>query len=634
MMMPPLAAFALLNVLAACVLAGLAVTVARFLRAPGLRHLLWLLVLARLIAPPVFEWGLLPALEGTEEFRGGGAAEIATSAATAVTTVPGPGAATASPMVAGPIDPAGSAVGARGSAGIAAWLWLWGLGALALATLYGWRWWRFRTTLAEAVPAGADLASRAAELAARLGIPTAPEVLLCRRSQSPMVLPALRRPRVLLPSLLVEALTPGELDTVLLHELAHVRRRDYLVRVLETVVTVAYWWLPVVWWARSELRAAEELCCDEVVLAALPGSGRAYARGIMKTLEFVSPHSGVPALASGMSTFSRMEERLTMIMRPVSSQTFRRRRIVPLVIAVMTLGVFPTFAERSPQSDEDLSQQARAQKIAIEREALQVRGRQMEFKLRQLDARRELEAKQARIKLDQMDRQAQEFEAAGNIENAAEIRSTMAHLEQELKIAHARQEMEQEQMERMSRYELEVHGKRLEIEALRVSGRQVEAEQKLAELAEVEEALEREAMDGRRQEMALEERAMGARLENLRAEQTRLEAEGRSEDAARLADRIQHSEFQRQQMQLERAFEAQQRALQMKQRSLDRARERAVRERELHQVGRRFLDQVRELRRLASRLPDGGSTGRLLEELELEAERLQAESQPPETSNR
>ena len=64
---------------------------------------------------------------------------------------------------------------------------------------------------------------------------------------------------------------------LLLHELAHLKRRDHWVRWLELVVAGLYWWHPVVWWARRALREAEEQCCDAWVVWAMPDRSRTYA---------------------------------------------------------------------------------------------------------------------------------------------------------------------------------------------------------------------------------------------------------------------------------------------------------------------------------------------------------------------
>src|SRR6202022_2157966 len=100
-------------------------------------------------------------------------------------------------------------------------------------------------------------------------------------------------------SALWDRLTSEQQTTLLTHELAHLRRRDHWVRGLELVVTGLYWWHPIVWWARRELRQAEEECCDAWVVAALPRAAKAYAIALMETLDFLS--EARPALPLGAS---------------------------------------------------------------------------------------------------------------------------------------------------------------------------------------------------------------------------------------------------------------------------------------------------------------------------------------------
>ena len=72
------------------------------------------------------------------------------------------------------------------------------------------------------------------------------------------------------------------------HELAHFRRRDHWVRWLEAVVLAVYWWHPVAWWARRGLRAAEERCCDAWAVWLLDGNARSYGETLLVTVDFLS----------------------------------------------------------------------------------------------------------------------------------------------------------------------------------------------------------------------------------------------------------------------------------------------------------------------------------------------------------
>jgi hypothetical protein len=74
------------------------------------------------------------------------------------------------------------------------------------------------------------------------------------------------RPVILLPAAVFTGLTPEQLEAVLAHELAHVRRCDYLVNLLQTVIETALFYHPAVWWISRRLREEREVCCDDIVL--------------------------------------------------------------------------------------------------------------------------------------------------------------------------------------------------------------------------------------------------------------------------------------------------------------------------------------------------------------------------------
>jgi hypothetical protein len=158
------------------------------------------------------------------------------------------------------------------------------------------------------------------------------------------------KPRLLVPSRLWQALTEEQRAVLLLHELAHLRRCDHWVRGLEIVTTCLYWWHPVVWWARRELREAEEQCCDAWVVWALPRSARAYALALVETLDFLSEaRPALPAAASGVGHVHDLRRRLTMIMR---GSTPRRLTwggfLAVLGVGAVLLPLVPTWAQDSP----------------------------------------------------------------------------------------------------------------------------------------------------------------------------------------------------------------------------------------------------------------------------------------------
>ena len=63
-------------------------------------------------------------------------------------------------------------------------------------------------------------------------------------------------------------LAPQQLEAVLAHELAHIRRHDYLVNVLQMMAETLFFYHPAIWWASRRIRVERELCCDDVAVQA------------------------------------------------------------------------------------------------------------------------------------------------------------------------------------------------------------------------------------------------------------------------------------------------------------------------------------------------------------------------------
>jgi hypothetical protein len=111
---------------------------------------------------------------------------------------------------------------------------------------------------------------------------------------TPSVIGAIR-PLILLPVAALTTLTPGQVEALLAHELAHIRRRDYLVNLLQTVVETLLFFHPGVWWMSSRIRAEREHCCDDVAVAVC-GEAESYAAALA---ELAAVRSGGAALAMG-----------------------------------------------------------------------------------------------------------------------------------------------------------------------------------------------------------------------------------------------------------------------------------------------------------------------------------------------
>ena len=174
-------------------------------------------------------------------------------------------------------------------------------GAVAWWVLAAVRIIRFQRLMKDIDPAPEEWQARTHELAVRLGLCEAPSLCLVPGRVPPMLWAIGGRPRLLVPSELWSATSLDERTSLLLHELAHLKRRDHWVRWLELIVGGLYWWHPAVWWGRRLLREAEEQCCDAWVVWAMPRGAKTYATALLSAIEFVSGARTAPAASSATS---------------------------------------------------------------------------------------------------------------------------------------------------------------------------------------------------------------------------------------------------------------------------------------------------------------------------------------------
>jgi hypothetical protein len=111
-------------------------------------------------------------------------------------------------------------------------------------------------------------------LKTRLRVSRPVQLLVSSLVQAPVVVGWLR-PAVLVPVGALAGLPADQVEALLLHELAHIRRHDYLVNLLQGVVEAILFYHPAVWWISGHIRVERELCCDDIAVAA---SGDVLAR--------------------------------------------------------------------------------------------------------------------------------------------------------------------------------------------------------------------------------------------------------------------------------------------------------------------------------------------------------------------
>lgn len=383
------------NVLLALVLAIFTAILARLYRNPQLAHALWALVLLKLITPPFAEL-TLPTTWLTSIASAFPESESRSPTQTAIewdTVSKSPsqfseeatpngfaglrpeeaGHESSSGILSALAPSCGNAVDLVTSYGLHFVGIIWCAGSLAYAFGMVWRCLQFRTVLAAANDASAETRAAASGLALRMGLRRCPPLRVVDAQLPPLVWSLGFKPSILLPLNLLSDLDTAQRDAVIAHELAHVRRRDHLVRWLEIAVLIVFWWNPVAWYARWKLRESEEECCDTWVVWALPNHRRSYGQAMLKTTEFLTERSALPALAASAFGQPFLKRRIEMIMK---KQMRRKMSLTTFAFAtLLAVGVLPVLAQtddsstRSDDRHESIAVRSLAEKTSVDQGA-------------------------------------------------------------------------------------------------------------------------------------------------------------------------------------------------------------------------------------------------------------------------
>jgi beta-lactamase regulating signal transducer with metallopeptidase domain len=180
-------------------------------------------------------------------------------------------------------------------------------------------------------------------LGQRLGVVRTVHVFASEAVRVPTVVGWLR-PVILLPVSVITALPATHLDAVLAHELAHVRRHDYLVNAVQTIVETLLFYHPAVWWCSRQIRIEREHCCDDLVVEAC-GDRVGYARALAQLEEL----RGLEPMLSLNATGGRLIDRVRRMLghEPMNarrSTTWMIAAGLTVLVAAVILAPVMTFA--------------------------------------------------------------------------------------------------------------------------------------------------------------------------------------------------------------------------------------------------------------------------------------------------
>jgi beta-lactamase regulating signal transducer with metallopeptidase domain len=193
----------------------------------------------------------------------------------------------------------------------------------------------------ESASPGAEWEERLRTLAQTLGITQ--QVLMAESAiaKVPMVIGHFK-PIILIPAALLTAMQPAEIEAVLVHELAHIRRRDYLVNMLQHLMEIVFFFNPAVLWVSSLIKTERENCCDDITLGRT-NDKTAYIRALICCQEF---QSQTPSMAVGLAGRKNLLGRVNRMVSHSNHSLSAIEKSLLTVCLVMAGIMLAAFAER------------------------------------------------------------------------------------------------------------------------------------------------------------------------------------------------------------------------------------------------------------------------------------------------
>ncbi|MCA9177797.1 MAG: hypothetical protein KDB14_25195 [Planctomycetales bacterium] len=299
---------------------------------PAVQHLLWLVILVKFITPPIVVWpwsvdelrSIVWAQDS--EHQVGSMQRTPTIENVAAPTPPfAPTEIGSTDSAAAPMEIAsapGEATTATAEAGWARWsrlvrfaaLGVWLSGAIACQIEQTRRLVQCARLIRNGEPAPEHLRKQLASAATLLR--TNPPMAVVLRSIPSPFLWCVGVTRLAWPESLSSVADVERSRSIIAHELAHLRRRDHWITWLELGASILWWWNPLFWYVRRQLRETAEMSCDALAISADPECRRHYAKLLLQ-LSSDSRSAGVtPVLAMSSGSTRSFERRLKMVLSP------------------------------------------------------------------------------------------------------------------------------------------------------------------------------------------------------------------------------------------------------------------------------------------------------------------------------
>jgi hypothetical protein len=171
---------------------------------------------------------------------------------------------------------------------------------------------------------------------------------LSTQIQSPIVFGHFK-PILLFPFALLSKLTPEQIEAVILHELAHIKRNDYILNIFQIFIEVVFYFHPVTWWLTSIIKREREHICDDEAAGKELNQKLSYAKALL-IIQENDAISSIGSLAFAKKP-SEMYLRIKRILEPSKNVNFMEKTTLGILVLGLAVGMFwqqkPVYANKS-----------------------------------------------------------------------------------------------------------------------------------------------------------------------------------------------------------------------------------------------------------------------------------------------
>ncbi|WP_051664063.1 M56 family metallopeptidase [Dyadobacter crusticola] len=242
--------------------------------------------------------------------------------------------------------------------------WLIGAGFLLMRFVGGWLFTE-RLRMNAAIVSDREWRARLGVILAKMNISKSVEFKETARILTPMVIGTLS-PVILIPIGFLTGFSTSQVEAILAHELAHIKRNDYLVNMLQSFVEVVFFFHPAIWWLSDRVRAEREHCCDDIALSVC-GDKMSLAHALVKVAEWQTAPRMAMAFASRKPLLLHRVQRVLGISPKKSSGMSTLPLVLFAISLVVGVSVYAVAQKSEKKQEQKTSKQITAKKAGKKR---------------------------------------------------------------------------------------------------------------------------------------------------------------------------------------------------------------------------------------------------------------------------